>query len=610
MSWDIVLRNIIKVIHLTKGWKHMKRKWIAFLAAVSLVCSAALPAFSVLAAESDATIRIVHTNDIHGYYTATGRGQIGFAALKALIDEQDADLVLDAGDTFHGQAFATVEQGQSIAALMRAVGYDAVTPGNHDWSYGCERLRELGEQNDLPILAANVERQDGTAFFDIPYLVKDVIADNGEPLRVGVLGVIDDSFYTSTPPHNVQGIRFTEEAESATRTASVLREDEGCDIVIALTHQADCAGFVSQISGIDAVIAGHEHKCFDDVFQDADGNPVHIVEAGYYFQNVGVLSLTYDVQSGTVETAKTEDTCLSAADIQGLSDPAIEALIGELEQGQQAILDRTVGESSREYAYSWEEIRIREQEIGRIVTAAYRAATGADIAIENAGGIRGGLPQGQITYRDVIQISPYGNTIVVCKLTGAQILEVVEHSLSISMACDAVYEIQKEAVAAGEDPYQYAWPDNSGSALQFGGLQVEYDPSAQDGARVRSIRVNGEDLNPECTYTVATNSYVVSDSEYPAIVGAQMLYEYGTCEQALIQFIQTGDFESAAAQPGVTAIAEGTQQPGADEKPETPELPGNPAQPDTGDPAMPAVILVAGSAAAVLVILRRRRVSR
>ncbi len=585
----------------------MKRKWIAVLAAISIVCSAALPAYSVFAAEGDATIRIVHTNDIHGYYTATDGGQIGFAALKALIDAQDADLVLDAGDTFHGQAFATVEQGQSIAALMRAVGYDAVTPGNHDWSYGCERLRELGEQNGLPILASNVVREDGSAFFDTPYLVKDVTADNGETLRVGVLGVIDDSFYTSTPPQNVQGIRFTQEAESAARTASVLREDEDCDIVIALTHQADCEGFVSQIRGIDAVIAGHEHKCFDEVFQDADGNPVHIVEAGYYFQNVGVLSLTYDARSGAVDSAKTEELCLSAADVQGSSDPAIETLIGELEQGQQAILDRAVGESSREYAYSWEEIRIREQEIGRIVTAAYRAATGADIAIENAGGIRGGLPQGQITYRDVIQISPYGNTIVVCELTGAQILEVVEHALAISMACDAVYEIQKEAVAAGEDPYQYAWPDNSGSALQFGGLQVEYDPAAQDGARVRSICVNGEALDPERLYTVATNSYVVSDSEYPAIVGAEVLYEYGTCEQALIDFIQNGDFEDAAAHPGLTPVSADAEQPGTDVQPEMPSLPQNPAQPDTGDGGLPAVAAAVVSAAAVLLLRRRRR---
>ena len=102
---------------------------------------------SVQAEDAQTTIRIVHTNDLHGYYKTTDRS-IGFEALKAFIDQQDADLVLDAGDTFHGQAFATVEQGLGMAELMDAAGYDAVTPGNHDWSYGAERLKELdGEKN-------------------------------------------------------------------------------------------------------------------------------------------------------------------------------------------------------------------------------------------------------------------------------------------------------------------------------------------------------------------------------------------------------------------------------------------------------------------------------
>ena len=221
----------------------MKKRIIAMITVVSFLVGMFTMEFQVSAESansSEATIRIVHTNDIHGYYTKTDRGQIGFSALKAAIDQQEADLILDAGDTFHGQAFATIEKGESIAELMDAVGYDAMTPGNHDWSYGKDQLKQLDEQHDFAILAGNVVNQDGnTPFFNTPYFVKEVQADNGTMLKVGVFGVIDDQFYSSTVSSNVEGITFTEEAAKATEIAATLRKTENCDIVIAMTHQAD-----------------------------------------------------------------------------------------------------------------------------------------------------------------------------------------------------------------------------------------------------------------------------------------------------------------------------------------------------------------------------------
>ena len=588
----------------------MKKRIIAMITVVSFLVGMFTMEFQVSAESansSEATIRIVHTNDIHGYYTKTDRGQIGFSALKAAIDQQEADLILDAGDTFHGQAFATIEKGESIAELMDAVGYDAMTPGNHDWSYGKDQLKQLDEQHDFAILAGNVVNQDGnTPFFNTPYFVKEVQADNGTMLKVGVFGVIDDQFYSSTVSSNVEGITFTEEAAKATEIAATLRETENCDIVIAMTHQADCEGFVSNIQGVDAVIAGHEHILINKIYPDQQGKDVPVVEAGYYFQNIGVLSLTYDTETKIVDQTKTTETFLSAEDTTSLSDPTVDASIQAIEQREDVTLSQVIGVSQKEYLYSWEEIRVQEQEIGRIVTAAYLDLTGADVAFENAGGIRGGIPNGEITYQDIISISPYGNLLVVHELTGKQILSMVEHSIDLSIQCNQVYDKQKEAVANGEDPYQYQWPDNSGSVLQFGGIQVEYDTTKPAGSRIVQAKIGGENIDLSKTYRVATNNYVISDEDYPEIVGTPTLYEYGTCEEALIAFIKTGQFEAAAQQANLIDVTGKQTNSDTDKQESNPSTPPSTSSPATGDTFPIAISLFIVSALGILAVQKKK----
>ena len=588
----------------------MKKRIIAMITVVSFLVGMFTMEFQVSAESansSEATIRIVHTNDIHGYYTKTDRGQIGFSALKAAIDQQEADLILDVGDTFHGQAFATIEKGESIAELMDAVGYDAMTPGNHDWSYGKDQLKQLDEQHDFAILAGNVvNQQEQTPFFDTPYLIKEVQADDGTMLKVGVFGVIDDQFYSSTVSSNVEGITFTEEAAKATEIAATLRKTENCDIVIAMTHQADCEGFVSNIQGIDAVIAGHEHILINKTYPDQQGKDVPVVEAGYYFQNIGVLSLTYDTETKIVDQTKTTETFLSAEDTTSLSDPTVDAAIQAIEQREDVILSQVIGVSQKEYLYSWEEIRVQEQEIGRIVTAAYLDLTGADVAFENAGGIRGGIPNGEITYQDIISISPYGNLLVVHELTGEQILSMVEHSIDLSIQCNQVYDKQKEAVANGEDPYQYQWPDNSGSFLQFGGIQVEYDTTKPAGSRIVQAKIGGENIDLSKTYRVATNNYVISDEDYPEIVGTPTLYEYGTCEEALIAFIKTGQFEAAAQQASLIDITGKQTNSDTDKQESNPSTPPSTSSPATGDTFPIAISLFIVSALGILAVQKKK----
>ena len=646
-----------------QGWTH---RIFAMAVAVLVAVTLGSPAFAWAVGNSTpsnndqgvatdnltGTLTIAHTNDIHGYYTYDARnGSMGFAYFRALLNQEDPDLVLDAGDTFHGQSFATVTEGKSIAQLMSSIQFDATTPGNHDWSYGAQALQGLDDGQSFSILAANViDNTSGQPAFD-DYITKDVeisLSDGStKTLTVGVLGVIDESFYTSTPAQNVEGLTFVDPVQRANEVAKDMR-DNGCDVVIALTHNEDPQGFAQQTKGIDAVIAGHEHILIDENVTNAEGDTVPVVEAGHYFQYAGVLDLTLsytaagqadqrgesannanadtkadvngdtstnahadgdidgnlsseqnnpnssgepqgsasdssqgdlpdeitavasNVSSGSLsgaaqnDVADTEEwdvighseTAFSSVDAAAnlVADDAINSEIAALEQNNETILGEVVGTSKNNYPYAasstqapggWELVRTEDTPIGHVVTASYLAKTGADLAFENAGGIRGGISAGEVTAGDLLSISPYGNTIATYELTGQQVKDTLEHSLEIMAQCRAVLAKQSEAIENGEDPLQYSWPDNSGRVIVAGGATMTIDWNQPEGERIRSITIDGQALGMQRMYTVAMNSYLPGlGSEYSAFNAMTLQQEWGTCEQALRSFVGTGDWEA------------------------------------------------------------------
>lgn len=320
-------------------------------------------------------IKIVHTNDIHARVTDSSEG-IGVERLKTIIDSWTSDAamstVIDSGDLFHGQPIATLSKGESIAKITKALGYDLMTAGNHDWSYGKDRLKELAEMADIEMLC------------------------------------------------------------------------------------------------------GHEHINLDETVTTPDGGTAYVIESGYYLQNVSLIEL--------------------------------ECFTDENNEFSGFELTHTV---------------LNEED-------AYLLETGADVAFENAGGIRASIKAGDVTYGDIIGVSPYGNYIVTKKLTGAQLLDVFETSLDIQVQCIEAYE-------RGDDS---AWPSSSGSYLQFGGVTVEYDLSQPAGSRVVSAKVQGEPLDLEKLYTVATNNYASASNYYDSLATAEETGQFRACDEALVSFFE------------------------------------------------------------------------
>ena len=522
-------------------------------------------------------VKIVHTNDIHARVEEDDYNQvIGMDRLSGIAqtftEGADGSLMLDSGDTFHGQPIATLVKGESVAKLMKACGYDAMTTGNHDWSYGKDRLKELGGIANVKILSGNIKNADGTSFFDTDELVKE-ITKNGKTLKIGVFGVSDPEMKNKTTPSNVEGLDFQDAVAYAKREDATLKA-EGCDVVIALSHTLDPKNVAAQVDGVDLWLCGHEHIELSESVTTPDGSKTYVSESGHYLNSVGLIDLTCIMDEDGSVHVDYEKTSVDYEEAQNYpKDASVTAVLDTIKAENETALNRVIGTSPVELDGVWEHIRIGQTNLGNVITDAYLLATGADIAFENAGGIRASIAAGTVTYGDVINVSPYGNYVVTKKLTGTQIKEMLETSLTI----------QKNCIVANDSGEWDAWPNDSGSYLQVGGITVRFDPAQPAGERVLSVQKDGQELDDTKEYTVAVNNYLAGSDSYPQLADAAEVGEYSCCEELLIQFFEQGSdaVTASAAKQNMIQTTKETVEP---EQPSVPVTPSVPEQPSKEQP--------------------------
>ena len=562
--------------------KQLKKQWnkvTALLLTIGMVFGlfAAVPVQAEDGNASGSTIfdvKIVHTNDIHArveeddYNQVIGMDRLSGIA-QAFTEGADGSLMLDSGDTFHGQSIATLVKGESVAKLMKACGYDAMTTGNHDWSYGKDRLKELGGIANVKILSGNIKNADGTSFFDTDELVKE-ITKNGKTLKIGVFGVSDPEMKNKTTPSNVEGLDFQDAVAYARKEAAALKA-EGCDVVIALSHTLDPKNVAAQVDGVDLWLCGHEHIELSESVTTPDGSTTYVSESGHYLNSVGLIDLNCTMdENGSVHVDYKKTSVDYEAAQNYPKDASVTAVLDTIKAENETVLNRVIGTSPVELDGVWEHIRIGQTNLGNVITDAYLLATGADIAFENAGGIRASIAAGTVTYGDVINVSPYGNYVVTKKLTGAQIKEMLETSLTI----------QKNCIVANDSGEWDAWPNDSGSYLQVGGITVRFDPAQPAGARVLSVQKDGQDLDDTKEYTVAVNNYLAGSDSYPQLAGAVETGEYSCCEELLIRFFEQGSdtVMASAAKQNMIQTTKEAEEPGQPPVPVTPPVPEQPAK--------------------------------
>jgi len=481
------------------------------------------------ATDEEVMISIVHTNDTHARVEAGGYDGMGFERVATIVNQIEAanpnTLVLDAGDAFHGQPIAQLNEGESIVKIFNEIGYDAMTPGNHDFNYGKERLLELDEMAEFPIVAANVYYDDYSEFLP-GYTVKEI-----DGVKVGIFGIATPETVYKSHPANTEGLEFFDPVIASKLMVAKLEDD--VDVIVGLVHlgldesSIHTSRLVAEnVEGIDLIVDGHSHTELPEGLMV--GNTL-IAQAGGYDNNVGIVDLV--VKNGMV-TSKSARLINKEEAAELEPDPAITAIIAEVKEANDLITEEFVSENSIELVGEREFVRTGETNLGNLITDSMVEFTGADVALTNGGGIRASIPADDITVGDVITVLPFGNYVVTIDVTGAEIVEALEHGLS-------------------------AYPETLGAFPHIAGMNVVFDPSQEVGSRVVEVTVGEEELDMEATYSLATNDFLAAGGDdYTMFGDNEITALYPGLDEILIEYIKEYGTEGSPIEGRIQTLDE------------------------------------------------------
>jgi len=456
-------------------------------------------------------VSIVHTNDTHARVEAGKYDGMGLDKVATIVNNVKAvnpnTLVLDAGDALHGQTIATLVEGESIIKIFNEIGYDAMTAGNHDFNYGKERLLELAQMADFPILGANVYDENYENFLP-EYVIKEVGG-----VKVGIFGLATSETKYKSHPKNTEGLEFFDSVIIAKLMVEKLQDK--ADVIVALSHlgmdpsSTERSDLVAEyVDGIDLIVDGHSHHALEEGMMV--GNTM-IVQAGEYDKNVGHVDIL--VKDGKVSSItaklinKEEGEALEA-------DPDVVAIVEEIKEANNLITEEVVGNTEIKLEGAREFVRTGETNLGNLITDSMLDFTGADVVLTNGGGIRDSIQIGDITVGDVITVLPFGNYVVTIDVTGAELMEALQHGYS-------------------------AYPESLGAFPHISGMNVVLDPSQEAGSKVVEVTVAGEELDMEAIYSLATNDFLAAGGDGYAMFGDNELSAlYPGLDEILIEYIK------------------------------------------------------------------------
>lgn len=463
-------------------------------------------------AEEATKLTIVHVNDVHGRISPDEReGAMGFGKFKAKLDqlrgENENLLLLDAGDVLHGTIDINISQGEAMINLMNLLGFDAMTPGNHDFNYGYERLLELRDMAEFPILGANIVKEaDGSSDFE-PYTIIEF-----DGFKVGIFGLSTEETKYKSHPKNTEGIKFENPVLVAEKMVKELKEQE-VDVIIALVHlgiegtaETTSKEVAEKVEGIDLIIDGHSHEELNEVIGDT-----LLVQTGNYLSNIGIVDL--EIEGGKV--VKKEARLINTEELQDLEpDAEIEEEIRKIKERNEEVTDVVVGVTKVDLDGERANVRTGETNLGNLITDVMRKSTGADIAMTNGGGIRASIPAGEVKIKDILTAFPFTNTLAVIEVTGEEILAAMEHGVNL-------------------------YPEQAGHFPHVSGMTYKFDPSKAVGERIVEVLVRGQPLVLDKKYTLVTNDFMASGGDgYTMFANKPFIAEGALLSDVLIEYFK------------------------------------------------------------------------
>lgn len=535
--------------------------------ACALAVSLTLLSGAASAWEKDKTyaITILHTNDHHGHFWQNDHGEYGLGAQKTLVDgirqevaaQGGSLLLLSGGDINTGVPESDLQDAEPDFRGMNLVGYDAMAIGNHEFDNPLSVLRQQEKWATFPLLSANIyQKSTGQRLFK-PYALFDK-----QGIKIAVIGLTTDDTAKIGNPEYFTDMEFRVPAQEAKQVVEQLRKDEKPDVIIAATHMghydngehgSNAPGDVEMARSLpagylDMIVGGHSQ---DPVCMAGDNrkqvdyvpgtpcspdrqNGTWIVQAHEWGKYVGRAD--FEFRNGELKLVhyqlipvnlkkkveKADGTSERVYYTQQIAeDPAMMKLLTPFQDKGKAQLDVKIGSVNGKLEGDRSKVRFVQTNLARVMLAAQRERADADFAVMSGGGVRDSIESGDITYKNVLKVQPFGNTLVHVDMKGSE----VEQYL---------------AVVANMKP-------DSGAYAQFANVSL-----VADGKGVSEVKINGQPLQADKTYRMATlNFNALGGDGYPKLDGLPSYVNTGFIDaEVLKQYIEKhSPLDAAAYEP-------------------------------------------------------------
>ena len=516
----------------------MKKKVLSLVLVLAMMFSLCITAGAEEPAEDlSGSIIILHTNDVHGAIDGYAKA----AALKKTYEEMGAYvLLMDAGDFIQGDPTVSTSEGATAVELMNLAGYDVAAPGNHEFDYGYANLKALVSEADFPIVAANVLYGGKAAFND------NVTFTAPDGTKIGVFGLDTPETATKAHPAKIKGVTFLADDELFACAQEQVNEleAEGCDIIVCLGHLGiddESTGnrsmdLLEEVDGIDLFIDGHSHSDLDDIAgavgESCMVNDTILTSTGTKFENIGLVVISDGVM---------EATAIPTADITVKPDGTVADRAAAIQKAVDDEYGAVFAKTEVELNGVKAEVRTGETNLGNLITdalvwGAAEAGTKVDAAVTNGGGIRASISKGGITKKDINTVLPFGNTLSIVKVTGAELLEALEASTYCTPETIGGFPHVSGIVFTVDTGKVYDQGEQYPGSTYYGPKSIQ---------RVSIQSVGGKAFDPNATYTIATNDFMAAGGDtYYAFKTASVNYDLGVPMDEVVMEYVTEELDS------------------------------------------------------------------
>ncbi|QSX38658.1 bifunctional UDP-sugar hydrolase/5'-nucleotidase UshA [Shewanella sedimentimangrovi] len=515
-----------------------------------------VPASCAEAGDACKVFTVLHTNDNHGRFWENKDGEYGMAARKALVDAIRAEvesnggevLLLSGGDINTGVPESDLQDAVPDFIGMNKIGYDAMAVGNHEFDNPLSILDMQRTLADFPFLAANIYKADGSRYFDA-YKVFEL---NG--VKVAVIGLTTEDTAKIGNPEFISELEFRDPKEEVAKVIKEIKDGKLADIIIATTHMGHYAdgqngsnapGDVAMARALNQgdlqlIVGGHsqnpvcmeagntayaEFQAGDDCTPDQQ-NGTWIMQAHEWGKYVGRADFEYyngelhlasyklipvNLVKTVVDESGNKSKVLVADKIE--PDTELKDLLQYYQDRGQGKLDEVIGTTDAKLEGDRAVVRGQQTNLGRLIAMAQATQVNADFGVMNSGGVRASIAAGDISYRDVLTVQPFGNTVTLSTMTGAEVADYLA----------VVASMQR----------------GSGAYAQITGVKMTVDCTAKS---VAISEINGKDFSDTDSYTFTVPSFNAAGGDgYPALtpiqtgyVDADVLYNFFKAKEAIV----------------------------------------------------------------------------